>query len=64
MKERGVLYMLMREKSESEPLYRDIIQNIRNSGILQGVSYDPVQAELIGNRIKDNLKKMCKNDTQ
>ena len=51
-------------KEYSEPLYRDIIQNVRNSGILQGVSFDPVQAELIGNRIKDDLKKMCKNATQ
>ena len=42
-----------------EILYRNIMDNITNSGILRNVNFDPVQAELIADRIKVDLHKLC-----
>ena len=42
-----------------EMLYRNIMDNIRNSGILRNVNFDPVQADLIAERIKFDLHILC-----
>jgi hypothetical protein len=44
-----------------EALYNSILDNIKNSGILQGVNHDSVQAGLIAERIRSDLQKICKD---
>jgi hypothetical protein len=43
-----------------EALYNSVLNNIKDSGILQCVNHDSVQADLIAARIKSDLQKICK----
>ena len=43
-----------------ETKYVSNMDHIKNSGILNDVSFDPSQANLIASRIKTDLQKLCK----
>ena len=49
------------EQEYDETLYQSIIDRISDSRILHGVNFDPAQADLIADRIKSDLKRMCEN---